>query len=239
MYGSAVEFDCEILYMEGVPMERAIDCLLFDCDGTLLDTYDIILEAMRYTVNGVLGQSRSDEELMRGVGTPLEDQMRVFLDDESRVDEIVTTYRAYNDSIHDEGVSIFPGVKKGLEALKRAGYRMGVVTSKRHWLANRGLEICGIRDYFEVLIGSDDFPVHKPEPGSILEACRLMKVDAARCAYIGDSPFDIKAGNAAGCTTVAARWGMFPADALSAEDPNYAIDTFAELPKLIETLNHS
>lgn len=217
-------------------MAKSIDCLLFDCDGTLIDTYDIILKAMRYTVNGVLEQDRSDEELMRGVGTPLEDQMRVFLNDESRVDEIVATYRAYNDSIHDEGVSIFPGVKEGLGALKDAGYRMGVVTSKRHWLANRGLEICGIRDYFEVLIGSDDFPVHKPKPGPILEACRRMDVDPARCAYIGDSPYDIKAGNAAGCITFAALWGMFPAASLTAEHPNYKIATFADLPNLLEQL---
>ncbi|WP_251198597.1 HAD family hydrolase [Anaerotardibacter muris] len=220
-------------------MDHNIDCLLFDCDGTLIDTYDIILEAMRYIVNGELGQDRSDEELMHGVGTPLEDQMRTFLDDESQVDRTVAAYRAYNDSIHDEGVNIFPGVKDGLEALKRAGYRMGVVTSKRHWLADRGLEICGIRDYFEVLIGSDDFPVHKPEPGPILEACRLMGVDPAHCAYIGDSPYDIKAGNAAGCTTIAARWGMFSPESLTAEHPDHEIDTFADLPKLIEALNRT
>lgn len=217
-------------------MAKSIDCLLFDCDGTLIDTYDIILEAMRYTVNVVLGQDRSDEELMRGVGTPLEDQMRVFLNDESRVDKIVATYRAYNDSIHDAGVGIFPGVKDGLEVLKNAGYRMGVVTSKRHWLANRGLEICGIRDYFEVLIGSDDFPDHKPEPGPILEACRRMGVDPAYCAYIGDSPYDIKAGNAAGCTTFAALWGMFPPASLAAEHPNYQIAIFADLPNLLDQL---
>lgn len=219
-------------------MTKLLDCLLYDCDGTLIDTYDIILEAMRYTVNGVLGQDRSDAELMQGVGTPLHDQMRVFLGDvdEARVEEIVATYRAYNDSIHDEGVSAFPGVKAGLEALKNAGYRMGVVTSKRHWLANRGLEICGIRDYFEILIGSDDFPIHKPEPGPILEACRRMKVNPERCAYIGDSPFDIKAGNAASCTTIAALWGMFAPEALTPEHPNYQIAGFAELPALLERI---
>lgn len=214
---------------------KDIDCLLFDCDGTLLDTYDIILEAMQYTVNDVLGQNRSDEELMRGVGTPLTDQMRYFLDgDESRVDEVVALYRAYNDTIHDEGVGIFPGVKETLEALRRANYPLGVVTSKRHFLADRGLQICDIREYFDVLIGSDDFPVHKPEPGPILEACSRLNVAPERCIYLGDSPYDIQAGNAAGCVSVAALWGMFPQNALEAEYPDHLIHTISELPELLK-----
>lgn len=211
-----------------------IDCLLFDCDGTLIDTYDIILEAMQYTVNDVLGQDRSEAELMQGVGTPLDAQMRVFLgEDDSRVDEIVALYRSYNDKIHDEGVSAFPSVKATLEVLKHAGYTMGVVTSKRHFLADRGLAICGIRDYFDLLIGSDDFPVHKPEPGPIVEACARLGVAPENCLYIGDSPYDIQASNAAGCTTVAARWGMFEPAALTAEHPDHEIESITELPALL------
>lgn len=213
---------------------KDIDCLLFDCDGTLIDTYDIILTSMKHTVNELLGQSRSDEELMAKVGTPLADQMLFFLDgDNERVDEIVAAYRQHNDSIHDEGVRSFEGVAATLDALAKAGYRMGVVTSKRHFMADRGLELCGIRSFFEVLIGSDDFPEHKPDPGPILEACRLMDVQPQRCAYIGDSPYDIQAGNAAGCLTVAALWGMFPEDTLLAEDPDIAIGSMSELPAVL------
>lgn len=210
------------------------DCLMFDCDGTLIDTYDIILTSMKHTVNGLLGQSRSDEELMAKVGTPLADQMLFFLDgDNERVDEIVAAYRQHNDNIHDEGVRSFEGVAATLDVLAKAGYRMGVVTSKRHFMADRGLELCGIRNFFEVLIGSDDFPEHKPDPGPILEACRVMGVAPERCAYIGDSPYDIQAGNAAGCLTVAALWGMFPEDTLLAEDPDIAIGSMLELPAVL------
>lgn len=214
---------------------KNIDYLLFDCDGTLIDTYDIILTSMRYTVNGLLGQNRDDAELMSKVGTPLPDQMLYFLNgDKSKVDEIVATYRKHNDAIHDDGVRSFPGVKETLEKLKCAGYKMGVVTSKRHFMADRGLQLCGIRDYFEVLIGSDDFPIHKPNPEPILEGCRLLDADPERCAYIGDSPYDIQAGNAAGCTSIAALWGMFPSESLRAENPDFEIADFSMLFDLLK-----
>lgn len=216
-------------------MQR-IDVILFDCDGTLIDTYDIILTSMRYTVNDLLGQTRSDNELMSGVGTPLADQMLYFLDgDKTRVDEIVSLYRQHNDSIHDEGVRSFADVAPALEKLKELGYKMGVVTSKRHFMADRGLEICGIRDYFDVLIGSDDFPLHKPNAGPILEGCRLLGVDAKNCAYVGDSPYDIQAANAAGCLSIAALWGMFGADELRAENPEVEINAMGELADVLST----
>lgn len=138
------------------------DTVLFDLDGTLLDTYEMILISMRYTVNEVEGKKHTDEELMAGVGTPLYDQMLHFVhSDVNRAEELTTIYRSYNDSIHDERVGAFPGTKEALEQLSNAGYRMGVVTSKRHWLAQRGLEISGIADFFDVLIGADDWDEHK------------------------------------------------------------------------------
>lgn len=214
---------------------KKLDCLLFDCDGTLIDTEEIILTSMRHTINGLLGQNRSDAELMAGVGTPLEDQMRGFMGDadDSRVADIVAAYRSHNDSIHDEAVHAFPVVPEGLRALKDAGYRMGVVTSKRHFLADRGLEICGIRQYFDVLIGPDDFPAHKPDPGPILEGCRLLAAAPQETAYVGDSPYDVVAGNAAGCFTIAALWGMFSKDSLRAERPDCEVTDFTALVRLL------
>lgn len=218
-------------------MERMDDlaCLLFDCDGTLIDTQGIILESMRYAVNELLGQRRTDEELMAGVGTPLEDQMRAFMDGASDDDvaAVVATYRAHNDSIHDAAVHAFSGVAEGLAQLEGAGYRMGVVTSKRHFLADRGLAICGIRGFFDVLIAPDDFPAHKPDPGPILEGCRLLEVSPGRTAYVGDSPYDIMAANAAGCASVAALWGMFSRESLQAEHPDLEAVDFSDLVRML------
>ncbi len=207
----------------------AIRTILFDLDGTLLDTYEMILVSMRYTINEVEGKNHTDEELMAGVGTPLYDQMLDFTNgDTVRAEELVTIYRAYNDAIHDERVGAFPGTREALEKLADAGYRMGVVTSKRHWLAERGLEKTGIASFFDILIGADDWPDSKPKPGPILHACELLDCSPEECVYIGDSPFDMQAANAAGCTSVAALWGMFPAETLVACKPNLSYSSLEE-----------
>ncbi len=207
-----------------------IQGILFDEDGTLIDTYDIILASMRYTINDDLGRSLPDDVLMAGVGTPLADQMLHFAEgDEALADQLLRTYREHNVAVHDANVRAFPGTREALERLRAAGIPMGVVTSKRHALAQRGLDMSGIAAFFDLLIAPDDWPEHKPAPGPILRACELMGLDPARCLYVGDSPFDIQAGNAAGCPTVAALWGMFPSEALAAERPAMACPSLTEL----------
>ena len=209
---------------------NAASPILFDLDGTLLDTHDMILESMRYTINEVDGQNQNDGELMAGVGTPLLDQMLHFTaGNKTRAEELVNIYRAYNDAIHDENIHAFPGTREALELLAGAGCRMGVVTSKRHAMAQRGLEMSGIADHFQFLIGHDDWPEHKPAPGPILRGCELLGVAPECSLYVGDSPFDIQAGNAAGCATAAALWGMFPCEVLAAERPTFMCDSLTEL----------
>lgn len=211
---------------------KDIKGLLFDADGTLLDTYGIILTSMRHTVNGIAGGNYGDDELMARVGTPLLDQMLHFANgDEDRAQELVDLYRKHNDGIHDENIRPFPDTKEALGMLSDAGFRMGVVTSKRHFMADRGLRMSGIAQYFDVLVASDDWPEHKPEPGPVLRGCELLGIPPEECAYIGDSPFDIQAGNSAGCFTVAALWGMFPAGELEACSPDMACTSLLEFAR--------
>ena len=126
-----------------------IQGVLFDADGTLIDTYDIILTSMRYAVNDVLGCSLDDAELMAGVGTPLYDQMLHFTGgDAARATEITQIYRDHNDGVHDARIRAFGDTKAALERFQAAGIPMGVVTSKRHAMAQRGLEMSGITDHF-------------------------------------------------------------------------------------------
>lgn len=214
---------------EALPMKKT---LLFDLDGTLIDTYAVILASMRYTINEFAGKELGDTQLMSLVGTPLRDQMARFVSEE-RADELCAVYREHNDRIHDAAVSAFDGIPAALAALREAGCRMGIVTSKRHHMAVRGLEVCGIDGFFDVVVGSDDWPEHKPKPGSVIHGAQLMGEDPSQCLYIGDSPFDIQAGNAAGCTTVAATWGMFPEGQLRQERPALICSSPAELPALL------
>lgn len=211
-----------------------LKALLFDADGTLIDTHDIILTSMRHTLNDVHGYGYTDEQLMHGVGTPLLEQMIVLAQgDEAKAEDLVKDYREHNDSIHDAGIKSFPGVKEALERLQAAGYKMGVITSKRHEMAEKGLRLTGVLGFFDFVIGSDDWPDHKPEPGPILHGCDLLGVPAGKSAYIGDSPYDIQAGNAAGCTTYAALWGMFSAESLKAEHPDFCCTSMTELADML------
>lgn len=210
--------------------------VLFDLDGTLIDTYDIILASFRHTVRTVLGRELPDEVLMQKVGQPLVTQMWDFTDDQEIHDRLVDAYRAHNDIIHDERVAAFPGVTDALAQLAAMGCPMGVVTSKRSGLARRALALTGIESRFAFVLGPDECAAHKPDPAPVLQGCAELGLKPDRCVYVGDSPFDLQAGNGAGTTTVAATWGMFPADVLAAEHPDYALGSIAELPALVARL---
>lgn len=219
-------------------MAHSLKGVLFDLDGTLLDTYGIILCSMRHTLKTYFPErDYTEAELMAGVGTPLLAQMMGFAGgDETLGEEMTAFYRAHNNTVHDERVRAFPGTLAALEALRAQGLRLGVVTSKREGMAARGMRIAGIAEQFDFIIGSDSWHEHKPAPGPILHGCDLLGVAPGECLYVGDSRYDMQAGNAAGCATVAALWGMFP-EQLPAEHPAYSLATISELPALTARLH--
>lgn len=208
---------------------EGIQAILFDLDGTLLDTHSIILESMQHAVRSVLDRDIPPELLMAKVGQPLAVQMKDFTSNEAAQEELLQVYRAYNAVIHDERVRAFSGVPEVVESLLAAGLRLGIVTSKRHNPALDGLRLCGIEHYFEFVIGADDWPEHKPNPGSIIHGIDLLGIKSSSCVYIGDSPYDMQAGRAAGCTTIAALWGMFSQDTLRAESPDFECDDIRDV----------
>lgn len=208
--------------------------ILYDNDGTLVDTHDLILESMRYTTREVLGRVIPDAELMHGVGTPLDDQLIELAGDEAVGLEMARVYREYNEERHDEAVRLFDGVAEGLRALQAVGFVQGVVTAKRHRLAQRGLEVTGAWDYLDCLVGADDCEKSKPDPDPIVHGAGLLGCAPEECIYLGDSPYDMQAGIAAGCTTVAALWGMFPAEQLRAYKPEASFGSFSEFVAWVE-----
>ena len=195
--------------------------ILFDLDGTLLETYALILASFRHATAQVLGHELPEKTLMAKVGIPLVEEVKDFTDDEKLQADLVGAFRSYNERAHDGLVHAFPGVKGMLDMLAPAGPRLGVVTSKRGDLARRGLEVCGLSSYFEFAIGSDEYSGHKPDPAPVLYGCERLGLAPQECVYVGDSPFDIAAGNAAGCITVAATWGMFSEGSLLEHKPSY------------------
>ncbi len=220
--------------MQGNPDNSTprLEGVLFDLDGTLIDTHDLILASFRHATTAVLGRIIPDSILMAKVGVPLEVQLEDFSDDPDLRRQMLQVYREYNHAFHDEMVRSFAGVEESLRALNADGVRLGVVTSKRRQLAVRGLERFGLEGFFEFVIGSDDCRLHKPDPAPVLMGCERMGLDPSRCAYVGDSPFDVAAGRDAGCLPVAAVWGMFPEADLLAQRPGLVFRSPFELAGL-------
>lgn len=214
---------------------RPIEVVLFDLDGTLVDTAALILASFRYATQKVLGYSPPDEQLTDMVGIPLDYQMRVI--SPKHADELVRVYREHNSIVHDELIKYFPGTREALDTLQAEGMRMAVVTSKRREVAARGLSRFNLSDYFELVIGSNDTDKHKPDPEPLLLAAERMSVSADQTIYLGDSPYDMEAARAAGSIAVAALWGMFSRERLRAADAQMELTQIEELPNLVRNLN--
>jgi pyrophosphatase PpaX len=197
--------------------------VLFDLDGTLIDSGPIILRSMRHATRTVLGRVIADDVLMAGVGGGgLHEQMRVL--DAARAEELVRVYVEHNVPLHDE-VTAFDGIERALAAIRARGVRTGVVTAKRRATVEHALVLIPIGRYFDIVVTADDTERHKPDPEPLLLALRGVAHDGGPAAYVGDSPFDVRAARAAGITAIACTWGaVHPRERVEAERPDALIE---------------
>ena len=202
--------------------------VLFDLDGTVIDSGAIILASMRHAAKEVLGAEPPDELLMAAVGGPgLEAQMHALAPD--RVEELVTVYRAHNEPLHDE-LLCCAGVEDVLVRLKEEGRRLGLVTAKRRATVELAFNALPLRHFFETVVGGDETRGHKPDPEPLLLAAERLDVQPRDCAYVGDSPFDIRAAKAADMFAVAVTWGgIHDRVKLEAEEPDAIVDNAEDL----------
>jgi pyrophosphatase PpaX len=202
--------------------------VLFDLDGTVVDSGGIILASMRYATREVLGRDFGDAELMQAVGGPgLEAQMEVFAPE--RIDELVRVYRAHNEPLHDE-LEACAGMEDVLVRLHEQGHRLGVVTAKRRSTVELAFARVPIAHLFETVVGGDETQKHKPDPEPLLLAAERMHTRPDETAYVGDSPFDIRAAKAAGMHAIAVTWGrIHDRERLEREEPDAIVDTAEEL----------
>lgn len=205
------------------------DCILFDLDGTLIDTTPLIVESFRYTFFKHFNIEKRDEELYEYLGIPLKQPFEKLYPD--MVDVLINTYREYNISRHDACVSIFIGIRQLLEECRQKGVKLGVVTSKRRELAMRGMELFGLYRYMDVFIGFEDTAIHKPEGEPVLKAMRELGIeDGSRVLYVGDSPYDILCAKNAGVKSAAVTgWSYIPRNELQTLAPDFCIQTPTEL----------
>ena len=202
--------------------------VLFDLAGTVVASGAIILASLRHAPREVLGEEYTDAELMKAVGGPgLEAQMAAFAPD--RVDELVSVYRAHNEPLHDE-LEECAGMGEVLVRLRDEGRRLGIVTAKRRSTVELAFANVPVAHLFEAVVGGDETERHKPHPEPLLLAAERMGADPAETAYVGDSPFDIRAAKAAGMHAIGVTWGRIHDRArLEAEEPDAVVDRAEEL----------
>ncbi|MBD0317672.1 MAG: HAD-IA family hydrolase [Thermoleophilia bacterium] len=179
--------------------------VLFDLDGTLIDSGAMILASFRHATRTVLAREIPDEELAAAVGgATIHDQMRVF--DAGRVDDLVEAYRAHNTPLHEE-LEAFEGVDRLLASLRAEGRRLGVVTAKRRRTVDLAFRVLDLERWFDAVVTADDTARHKPDPEPVLLALDRLAGTPGAAAFVGDSPFDVAAGKGAGVFSVAVLWG--------------------------------
>ena len=210
--------------------------LLFDLDGTLVDSIELILSSFRYTFRQHVGEVPPDSKWIAGLGTPLFTQLKEFTQDDALARAMIATYRQYQLAHHDEFMRSYEGVTEAMAELRARGHTTAVVTSKMSDLAIRALDFTGLRGTIDVVIGMEDTQLHKPDPEPVLVALAKLGRAANEAVFLGDSPHDMASGNAAGVITVAAQWGPFSRQELDAAKPGYQVLRMAEFPALIARL---
>jgi pyrophosphatase PpaX len=194
---------------------------LFDLDGTLLDSIDLIMTSFHHTSRVHLGRELSDEYWLAGVGTPLRVQLSKIARSDEELDAMLDTYRDFNLEHHDRMAKAYPGAVELVRELHRDGARLALVTSKLSTGAKRGLRLLGLEEELPVRVCADDVVNGKPDPEPVLKALAALDARPEDALFIGDSDHDIHAGRAAGVRTVAVTWGPFAREKLEAARPSH------------------
>jgi pyrophosphatase PpaX len=200
-----------------------LSAVLFDFDGTLVDTTEMIHQSMKHATSSVLGREDIPREtLLANVGRPLPRQMELI--DAENAELLLEAYRSHHEQHHDTLIGEFPGVEESLARLGSAGIKVAVVTSKRRLSVEMALKnVPGLRSVVDRFVTLEDTTEHKPNPEPLLRALELLGVPKERAAYVGDSPFDVEAAKAAGLASVAVSWGAFSEDRLREAEPDHLV----------------
>jgi pyrophosphatase PpaX len=203
------------------------ETVLLDLDGTVIDSVALIRESHRHAVRRVLGLELPDERLVANVGRPLPEQMHHFSPE--HVEPLLEAYQEWNVANTTRLLRAYEDLDRALVHLRDRGIRLGIVTSKRARMVALAWDVLPLHGLFDVVITADDTDRHKPDPEPIAIALERLGAQASTAAFVGDAPFDVQAGRAAGVHTIGVTWGFFTREQLEREAPDDLVDTVAEL----------
>ncbi|HWF45188.1 MAG TPA: HAD-IA family hydrolase [Candidatus Kapabacteria bacterium] len=210
------------------------EAILFDIDGTLLDTFDFIYGAFEHAfeVHDIPPLPR--EQISAWMGGPLEEVYTAMVPG-CDAPALAETHRVFqSENVHL--ATLFPATVEVLEYLWKRRFKLGVITTRSLRTSVRTLEMTGIARYFEVIVSAEDVSNHKPHPEPLLKALDKLGVKPERAVMVGDTYADIMAGKNAGTKTVAALYG-FGGRSLIETNPDYAIEDIRDLLNVVAELN--
>ena len=212
--------------------------VLFDLDGTLLDSIRLIIDSYHHALATHGLPAKTDQHWLAGIGTPLRVQFSEWAGEPVLFEQLIGTYRDFNIANHDARVSAYPGVVEMVRTVRSRGFQTGLVTSKQRAGAERGLRFLGLADAMDVIVAADDVTNPKPHPEPLFIAARQLGAVPESSLYVGDSVHDMESGRAAGMQTAAALWGPFARSVLARTDPDHWLERPADLLRVIGAPRH-
>jgi len=217
---------------------RKYKTILFDFDGTLVDTIPQIVDSFQYVFLSLTGEKGDEKAILSTIGIPLEEAFYMF--DESLRKQAAELYRRHNKARLQSGVSIFLGINEMLETIKNKGINLGIVTSKRHESAKMTAEYFDIYKYFDVFISRDSTKRHKPDPEPIEKAVSELfqrgltkeMPDNENILFVGDSIHDLNCAKNAGIACAIVDWTYMDKEEIKAGNPDYWINKPSDIYRL-------
>jgi len=214
-----------------------INTVLFDLDGTLLDTNHLVVESFQHVYRNINKEEKPVQEIKSFFGEPI--KMTLEREFDVPFEESVKIYREYHYKVFDELIDIFPGMKELIIELDQKNYKLGVVTSRLRNTTIKGLEKYGLTEYFKCIITASDSTKHKPDPEPIEMALKELGSKPEEALMIGDSIFDIKCAKNSGVKSAIVDWAEASKEVLLAENPDFEIKKASDVIEILEKINRS
>jgi len=204
-----------------------INTILFDLDGTLINTNELIIQSFLHTLEKYYPNKYTREDVLPFIGPPLYDTFAAM--DKERVHEMIDTYRAFNHAQHDVLVKEYDTVYETVKTLHEQGFKLGIVTTKIRSTVLMGVKLTKLDRFFDCIVTLDDVERAKPDPEPIFKALKQLESAPHEAIMVGDNYHDILAGKNAGTKTAGVAWTIKGREYLERYHPDYMLDKMSDL----------